>query len=329
LQRASAETVRIEECGYTFQTQGRYMQISYVTVKRDPEYFRLAKDLRFEAARAALGHVVDEVKGIPAGKAYGSHHEAMLKSSEAYRYAYSTAMLGTADLADIRGVVGSLPKCDEPTAPRGLLTTVRDPHTGEPIAARRALDDTPLNRARYASAEPISDLQWLAGTQYEADCAGEVPYRGNAALIEGNGALRMQAVADESIVGRENTPSFCRHKDSVVDRYAMETFDGEELISYDPSSDMVSHAGRLSKVTRGLTQDERTMARRWLCEHRAGYLSRNIKDLLDRLVSLYSAHDEDFAFQAWRHTFSPQSPDLIEAANDNRAPRARRKSKRS
>jgi hypothetical protein len=285
------------------------MQISLITVKRDPAYLRLASDLRFEAKRAELGQVVDEVRGIPAGKDYGSYHEEGLKTDPAYRAAYAKAMFETADLAEIRGELGSPQAREESTANRGVLTTVIDPHTGEPISVQRSLEDSQLNRARYANADPITDLQWLAGTQYEADCSGEVPYQCNAALILNNGNFRMQAEGAESA------------SDSTG-----EIFDGEELISYDPSGDMAANASRLARVTRGLTQDERTTARRWICEHKTINAS-NIKVLLDKLVSLYSAHDDRFAFDAWRHNLTT-FPALSEAANDNRAPRARRKSKR-
>jgi hypothetical protein len=213
-------------------------------------------------------------------------------------------------VAQIRGELGSPPPREVSNDNKGVLTTVSDPHTGEPISVRRALDDTPLNRARYASADPITDLQWLAGTRYEADCAGEVPYQGNAAIIEANGAFRMHAAGIEAAIDISG-----------------EIFNGEELISYDPSVDMVSNAWRLDKVTRGLTPDERSTVRLCICEHKTINAS-NFKDLLDKLVSLYSAHDDHFAFQAWRHNFAILPP-LSEAANDNLAPRARRKSKSS
>jgi hypothetical protein len=90
---------------------------------RDPAYLRLASDLRFEAKRAERGEVVDEVKGVPAGKTHGSYHEKCLKTSPAYRDAYAKAMFETADLAEMRGELGAPKESAESNA-----NTVRDPH---------------------------------------------------------------------------------------------------------------------------------------------------------------------------------------------------------
>lgn len=287
------------------------MKITHVQIKRDPDFLRLASDLRFEAKRAAAGEAVDEVKGIPTGKAYGSRHEERLRTDAAYRDAYATALIDTADAAEARGELGAAETPDEPPPRGGVAVVIRDPQTGEAVSVRRVVEDTPLGRARYTSDEPISDLQWLAGTMFEADSSGEVHYRGNAEIIAANGDFRIQAAGIESA----SAPTG-------------EIFDGEKSISHDPSAAVESSAWRLAKVARDLTPAEQRAARLWLVRHVEPASPIVFKTLLDKLVSLYSTHDDGFAFYAWRHTFDP-FPHLSEAANDNDASKASRRSNRS
>ena len=277
-------------------------------VKPDSDYLRLSRDLRFEATRANAGETVDDVKGVPTGKAYGSHHEERLKSDRAYCEAYATALIATADAAEARGMLGVVDEI-EPPASRGVQVAIRDPQTGELVVVRRADGDTPLDRARYSSAEPITDMQWLAGTMYEADASGEASYRGNSEIIAANGNFRLQAVVAETT----SAPTGEIHNDDA-------------LLTHDPSDDVMSNAWRFARVSRSMAQGERRSAKAWLVDHvepKAG----DLRDLLDKLVNLYATHDEHFAFNVWRHGFATL-PHLSEAANDNDRPLRTRRAKR-
>lgn len=279
------------------------MSIS-VAIKHDAGFSRLARDLRFEAKRAEVGEVVDEVKGVPAYKTHGSEHERRLKCDAKYREAYTIALLETADKAQACAELGELEIMDEAPNVKTILTTIRDPKTGEPISVRRALEDTPLNRARYASAEPISDLQWLAGMMYAADSAGDVPYNGNAAIIAANGNSRIKGE------GRSHD----LRADSVS---ADET---KENLSYNNSDEMTKAAYRFAKVQRVLSASERLNASVWLVAQIKPSNGRAFVALLDKLVNLYAAHDDYFSFDKYRHNFASLGRGRVEDANDNAAP---------
>lgn len=287
-----------------------------------PGYLRLANDLRYEAKRAALGFVVDEVTGVPEGEDYGSYHEKGLKTDAAYRAKYTAALLETADKVEAHGRLGKAPMNDNEPPAKGVATTIRDPFTGEPLSVRRVVEDTPLGRARYASAEPITDIQWLAGTMYAADANGEVPYNGNTAIIAANGNFRIQG---EGV--QEHTQIHFMTANECADGT-----DGNLVFSIDPHTNRpVDHATdthfaawRFAKVSHGLTAVERTAARRWIVDHETPNLS-DFKELLDKLVSLYGSHDDYFAFDAFRHSSATLGDSGVQEANDNRPPRRRRR----
>ena len=291
---------------------------------RNGGYLRLASDLRYEAKRAALGFVVDEVKGIPPGEDYGSYHEKGLKTDAAYRAKYAAEMFATADKVEAHGRLGKAPTNDNEPPAKGVATTIRDPYTGKPISVRRALDDTPLNRARYASTDPISDIQWLAGTMYEADMIGEAPYNGNTAIIAANGVFRMQ---DEDVQSHTQIHFMTANNNECEDGS-----DADLVFSIDPFTDRpVDHAAdthfaawRFAKVSHGLTAVERQSARRWIVEHKTPNMSM-FKELLDKLVSLYSSHDDRFAFDVFRHNSTTLGDSGVVEANDNRSPHRRRR----
>lgn len=150
------------------------------------------------------------------------------------------------------------------------------------------------------SERAISDIQWLAGTLYEADATGEVTYNGNAAIIAANGMFRVQ--------GEGVDPHLQTHETGL--------YDGGALV-YDPSQDMGSSAWRFAKVTRDLSAVERKLARLWLVDHAAPARLSDFKGLLDKLVSIYSTHDEQFAFDAWQHNATTFGSRVLEATNEN------------
>lgn len=290
--------------------------------KRNGGYLRLASDLRYEAKRAALGFVVDEVTGVPEGEDYGSYHEKGLKTDAAYRAKYTAALLETADKVEAHCRLGKAPTNDSEPPAKGVATTIRDPFTGEPLSVRRVVEDTPLGRARYASAEPITDIQWLAGTMYAADANGEVPYNGNTAIIAANGNFRIQG---EGV--HEHTQIHFMTANECADGT-----DGNLVFSIDPHTNRpVDHATdthfaawRFAKVSHGLTAVERTAARRWIVDHETPNLS-DFKELLNKLVRLYGTHDDYFAFDAFRHSSTTLGDSGVQEANDNRSPRRRRR----
>jgi hypothetical protein len=260
-------------------------------VRRDSAYLRLARHLRFEADRADEGEAVDDVTGIPAGHTHGSHHAARLAAEPEYRNRFAGACRDTADAAQMRGEYGA-PIDAEPVqaTPGAIESRILDPYTGKPIVVERRLEDTPLNRARFLALDPITHLQWLAGTLYEADCAGESGYVGNTAAICANGAYRVDGGEPDLQTG---SPELPRDGDGATD----------------PEPIVRDVAWRAARVSLALSGRERANARLWLHERVEPCDGGMFRRLLDRLVTLYATRDDGFAFEACRATISPHLVD--------------------
>lgn len=261
-------------------------------IKPDVEFSKLARDLLFEAKKAEAGKSVDDMTGVPCGMAYGSYHETFLNFDLAYRARFIAACLETAVKAQERAAEGKRPEVDATTS-RGLRCVLADPFTGKPIEVRRIVDDTPLDRARYCGT--ISDIQWLAGALFVSDTAGEVEYTGNAEIIARNGHFRLQS--PDGLRAMVRNPNPLDNNDSGwLDGDGPKWLDGEAWAN-------VSERGawRFLRVKHDLTGAEYGMARTWLINLVEPRSHKAFANLLNTLVNLYSTHDENFAFAAWRH----------------------------